>query len=445
VNRPTLIPGLPRVWRGPGELQLGSDPARALLLHLPDPRLARVLDLLDGSRSESLVLMRAAEMGVSAADCRALLDTLGSAGLALPAPALIPLTLPAEAQRRLVGEAAALALRRSPLPPLAPLPVSSAAFAPPGTFAPPAAALPPAVPSPIVAAPPVVPPRAAVPSAAAPSTAAPSAAAPSAAAPPPVSADSAVLASHAVPRQTVPPLVPALSAALALPVPPAQILRSRLGARVVVTGRGRLGSSIAVALAEAGIGHVYPDIPGAVGVAELPGGPLSGSDIGRPRCDAITDAVSRAAPMAATHAVRRWPVTLVVQLDHEQPVSLLAAAHMGRSQPYLAVTIRDGTAVVGPLVPVAGVPCLNCLDLDRRERDARWPSQPPGQRREGIEPCTVTTLLAATAFAAAEVLAYIDGERPETVGATVEITAPGRMRRRTWPAHPACPCGRPEP
>jgi hypothetical protein len=358
-----------------------------------------VLDLLDGSRSESLVLMRAAEMGVPAADCRALLDVLGSAGLALPAPALIPLTLPAEAQHRLVGEAAALALRRSPLPPLAPLPASPAVFAPPGMFPPPGSPEPPAT-----------------------------------SAPPP-----------APPLVPGPPLVPALSAALALPVAPALILRRRLAARVVLTGRGRLAASIAVALAEAGIGHVYPDIPGAVAMSELPGGPLCGSDVGRPRCDAITDALSRAAPVTATHAVRRWPVTLVVQLDHEQPVSLLAAAHMSRSQPYLAVTIRDGTAVIGPLVPVAGVPCLNCLDLHRRERDARWPSQPPGLRRERLEPCAVTTLLAATAFAAAEVLAYIDGERPETVGATVEITAPGRMRRRTWPAHPSCPCGRPEP
>ena len=82
MNRPTLIPGLPRIWRRPGELQIGSDPARALLLHLPDPRCERVLDLLDGTRSERLVTIRAAEFGVTEAECRALLDALCAAGAA---------------------------------------------------------------------------------------------------------------------------------------------------------------------------------------------------------------------------------------------------------------------------------------------------------------------------------------------------------------------------
>src|SRR5690349_6835416 len=111
MNRPTLIPGLPRVWRGPGQLQLGSDPARALVLHLPDPRCERVLDLLDGSRSERLVLIRAAEFGIPPDECRNLLETLRIAGLTRPAIALLPHSLPRESRQRLSGEAAALALR----------------------------------------------------------------------------------------------------------------------------------------------------------------------------------------------------------------------------------------------------------------------------------------------------------------------------------------------
>ena len=337
MNRPTLIPGLPRVWRGPGVLQLGSDPARALLLRLPDPRTAQVLDLLDGTRSERLVLLRAAELGVPPEDCRALLETLRTAGLILPAASLIPSCLPADVRHRLIGEAAALALRRI--------------------------------------------------------------------------------------------------------TPPAQTLRRREASRVVLTGHGRLGASIAVALDQAGVGHVHPELSGRVGPGELAGGPLRGSDIGRPRRAAIAEAMSRATPGTATPGVRRGPATLVVQLDHEQPVSLLAAHHAGRRQPHLAVTIRDGAAVIGPLVPVTGAPCLNCLDLHRRERDAGWPGPPSGPRPEA-EPCAVTTVLAATAFAAAEALAFLDGGRPETLGATAEITAPGRVRRRTWTPHPDCSCAR---
>jgi hypothetical protein len=162
VNRPFLIPGLPRVWRGPGELQLGSDPARALVLRLPDPRTAGILDLLDGSRTERLLLAGAAELGVSPEDCRALVGTLHTAGLALPAAALLPRAIAPGVRKRLIGEAAALAL-------------TDITGTPHGGG-----------------------------------------------------------------------------------ISPALRLRRRQAARVLLTGRGRLGAAIAVALAEAGVGHVRP-------------------------------------------------------------------------------------------------------------------------------------------------------------------------------------------
>ncbi|MGX6605842.1 ThiF family adenylyltransferase [Micromonosporaceae bacterium Da 78-11] len=336
MNRPTLIPGLPRTWRGPSELQLGSDPARAVVLHLPDPRAADLLDLLDGTRPERAVLLHAADLGIPPADARALLDTLQTAGLVLPAAALCPAALAGH----LMSEAAALALHG--------------------------------------------------------------------------------------------PDAPA----------PAHTLRRRATARVVITGHGRLGAGIAVALAEAGVGHVHPDLPGLVDPSELAGGPLRGSDIGRPRRETIAEAVQQASPTTRTHGVRRMPASLVVQLDHDQPVSLVAAAHTARRQPHLAVTVRDGAAVIGPLVPSTGAPCLNCLDLHRKERDAGWPGRPAGRRSAVAEPGAVATLLTATAYAAAEVLTFLDGGAPQTLGAAAEITAPGRIRRRTWPPHPSCGCTR---
>src|SRR5919107_3298812 len=114
--RPILIPGLPRVWRSAHTLQLGLDPARAVLLDLPDPRAARILDLLDGGRPERLVLSRAAEWGVSPDDVRALLDTLQEAGLVVAGHTLVPATLGDDVRRRLTGEAASLALARVPSP-----------------------------------------------------------------------------------------------------------------------------------------------------------------------------------------------------------------------------------------------------------------------------------------------------------------------------------------
>ncbi len=336
LSRPILLPGLPRSWRGPHTLQLGSDPARSVLLDLPDPRAADLLDLLDGTRPERAVTSRAATLGIPADETRALLDTLHAAGLLLPAPRLLPAALPDESRSRLTGEATALALGGAPSP--------------------------------------------------------------------------------------------------------ARLLRRRLAARVVISGTGRLGAPIAVALAEAGAGHVHADLPGTVTAAELPGGPLRGADIGTPRRLAVTTALLRAAPVVETHAVRRGAASLVVQLGHDQPAILLAAGHLRRRQPHLAVAVRDGVAVVGPFVPATGAPCLNCVDLHRRDRDPEWPGRPAGGA-EATEPCAVATLLAATAYAAAEILTFVDGGTPETTGAAVEITAPGRFRRRTWPPHPACGCG----
>ncbi|WP_229071433.1 hypothetical protein [Actinoplanes sp. DH11] len=347
LPRPTLIPGLPRIWRTPEELQLGLDPAHAVLLRLPDPKAAQLLDLLDGARSERLVLLRAAELGVPPAEAREILDLLYQSGLVLPAGTLLPTALPASSRARLTGEAAALAL---------------CAAGPPG----------------------------------------------------PVTGDAPS---------------------------PARLLRRRQSARVVLNGRGRLGAPIAVALAEAGVGHVQPDLTGSVAPGEVTGGPLGTGDVGSPRRAAVTAAILRAAPGTEVHGARRAAATLVVQLAHDEPTALVAAGHAGRRQPHLAVTIRDGAAVIGPLVPATGAPCLHCLDLHRQDRDAGWPGS-LGAAGTDAEPCAVATLLAATAYATAEILAYLDGRIPDTLGVAVEISAAGRFRRRTWPPHPACDCQR---
>ena len=207
----------------------------------------------------------------------------------------------------------------------------------------------------------------------------------------------------------------------------------------VFAGLMVLGAPIAVALAQAGVGQVHPEITGDVQRGELAGGPLLPGDVGRPRQAAVTDAVLRAVPKTNVSA-RRIAPALVVQLDHDQPAALISAALNGRRLPHLAVTVREGVAVIGPLVPAEGRPCLNCLDLHRRERDTDWPGSVSAP--SGAEPCTVATLLAATAYAVGEILTFLDDGVPATIGATAEVTAPGVVRRRTWAPHPECPCAR---
>ena len=361
VLRPVLLPGLPRVWRDPHTLQLGHDPARALLLDLPDPRAAFLLDLLDGTRSERGILTAARHHGLAAADTRALLAALHAAGLVWGSPTLVPPHLAADTRRRLMSEATALAFSTPP---------------PSGTG-----------PSPD----------------------------------PPGSTAGSRCAARGVPT-------------------PATRLRRRAAARVVLGGRGRLAAPIAVLLAGAGVGHVFADVGGTVRPEELGGGPLAGDDVGRGRREAIADAVLRAAPDTLTRPVQRGHATLVVQLAHDEPVALVAAGHAQRRQPYLAVALREGTPVIGPLTVPGRPPCPHCIDLHRRDRD---PTAPPVSPAKGPEPCAATTLLAAAAYVAAEILLFVEGGRPETVGATVDVPRAGRLRRRTWPPHPGCGCARP--
>ncbi|MEQ4303310.1 hypothetical protein ABNF97_18305 [Plantactinospora sp. B6F1] len=339
LPRPTLLPGLARLWRDRHTLQLGLDPRRAVLLEVANPSAARLLDLLDGSRSERAVLDHAAKVNVSRDDVRTLIDTLRAAGLVVAAHTLLPTDLAEPVRQRLSAEAAALALHGRDSP---------------GT--------------------------------------------------------------------------------------PAQLLRRRAAARIVVTGQGRLAAPVAVTLAQAGVGQVHPDLGGRVGPADT-GGVLLATDVRRPSAAAVADAIARSAPGTTTRPVRRGHADLVVQVGADRPAGLLAAGYAQHRQAHLLLTMRDGVPVVGPLVRAAGSPCLNCVDLHRQDRDPGWPglaAQLAGG--DGPEPCLTSTLVTAVGYAVGEVLTFLDGGTPETVGGAVEVTGAGRLRRRTWPPHPACGC-----
>ncbi|RZU78002.1 hypothetical protein EV384_6748 [Micromonospora kangleipakensis] len=194
LTRPTLLPGLTRLWRDRHTLQLGVEPGRAVLLEVTNPRAARLLDLLDGTRSERSVLDCAATADVPSDEARALLDTLHAAGLVVPAHTLLPRDLAGPVRARLAAEAGALAL-----------------------------------------------------------------------------------------------------AAPGLPGTPARLLRRRRAARVLVTGAGRLGGPLAVALAQAGVGHLDPDLAGPVRPADLVGTGLAAAEVGQPLAAAASSGGPRRA------------------------------------------------------------------------------------------------------------------------------------------------------
>lgn len=350
ARRPTLLPALRRLWRGTHRLQLGTDPGRAVLLELTDPGCARVLDLLDGTRTEAGYLRAAQRVGVDTRQAELLLRTLRGAGLVVDAHVLRPAgpadhVIAPTTRAQLESEAAALLLSD--------------------------------------------------------------------------------------PARTTNPS-------------PASRVRRRLGAHVIVTGSSQLVVPIAATLASAGVGHLDPHVTGTAHLSDAVPAGLSPADERRPRNTAAVEAVRRAAPDARVGRLPPGRATFAVLVGFGAPAELTALAYGQRSLAHLAVAIRDGTVVVGPLVRPGLSPCLNCLDLHRLDRDPAWKvvAAQLTDSADQAEPLAATTALAATAYAAAEVLTHIDGGTPSTLGATVEINRPGQTRRRCWTPHPQCGCRR---
>ena len=113
---------------------------------------------------------------------------------------------------------------------------------------------------------------------------------------------------------------------------------------------------------------------------------------------------------------------------------------------HLAVRVRDGTGLVGPLVVPGVTSCLGCADLHRRDRDAAWPAV-AAQLRDTVGVADRATLLATAALALSQVNRVIgavrgaESEPPTSLNATLEFDVhAGSIVVRQWPKHPLCSC-----
>ncbi len=218
----------------------------------------------------------------------------------------------------------------------------------------------------------------------------------------------------------------------------------RRASHIRVYGAGRIGASVACLLAASGIGRITcSDTQQARLVDAAPAG-LDGSDAGAPRQRGVARAIGRVAPDVRT-GDDRVPPDIVVLTEGPDPRQ--TAALMARRIPHLCSSAAEAIGVVGPLVLPGRSACLRCLDLSRRDRDPAWPliAAQLASRRPATPACDVVLATAVAAHAARQALTFIDaaGPAPTVINGTLELVLPDwRWRRRTWPIHAECGCGR---
>jgi hypothetical protein len=224
----------------------------------------------------------------------------------------------------------------------------------------------------------------------------------------------------------------------------AEILSARRHTSVEVHGGSRVAVHLAAVLAAAGLGRVHCAGDGAARLSHaIPGG-ISVADEGLVLAAAVERALRRAAPEVDTTPlpVGERPDLTILAVDAPVPEERLSALHAADA-PYLAVMLGLDHGVVGPLVLPGLTSCLRCADLHRGDRDPAWSALAVqltvGRRHGPASAVAVATVIAGVA--AQQALAFLDGGEPDCIDGTIELRLPDwRLRRRTWPAHPACGC-----
>ncbi|NUS64808.1 MAG: TOMM precursor leader peptide-binding protein [Saccharothrix sp.] len=216
---------------------------------------------------------------------------------------------------------------------------------------------------------------------------------------------------------------------------------SRAARSVVVHGEGRLAVTVAALLAASGVAHVRVVARGRVGPEDTGSGYVE-SDVGRPRAEAAQDAVRRVCP--TVRPVGR-AADLVVLADALVPAPELLHQLVADGTPHLAVRVREGLGVVGPLVVPGRSSCLRCADRHQADEDPEWPMI-AAQLVDRAQHADLATVTATAGVAVGQALLALDrsepsGTRPPTWDATLEVDAfAGAVEHRIAPVHPRCEC-----
>lgn len=132
--------------------------------------------------------------------------------------------------------------------------------------------------------------------------------------------------------------------------------------------------------------------------------------------------------------------TVALLLTDGEPDRGLPDAHHRAGRPHLVVAGTAAGWVLGPFVLPDATACLRCVDAHRSEHDPRRAvvvEQLTGRPSAPADP-TLRALVAA--WAVRDVLAFVEGARPSTWSASIELGPDLEPRRRAWARHPHCGC-----
>jgi hypothetical protein len=111
--------------------------------------------------------------------------------------------------------------------------------------------------------------------------------------------------------------------------------------------------------------------------------------------------------------------------------------------PHLLV-ICGAAARVGPFVVPGQTACLRCVDAHLAEPDPRRPlvveQVARSAGRAEVAPVDPTLEVLALAWAVRDLARYVEGDRPATWSATVDLDHSSAGVRREWERHPHCGC-----
>lgn len=219
----------------------------------------------------------------------------------------------------------------------------------------------------------------------------------------------------------------------------AAVMSAREAASVRVVGLDRLGMTLALFLATAGVGTLLVEDGSPITESDL--GVFQPWDLGRSRAAQAVAHLRTVRPALRT-STREASCDVVVAVFSAvaDPVRLRPLVRAGVV--HLPVVVGEVDVVVGPLVEPGRGPCSGCLDTHRTAADAGWPAVATQLRTSAPSRTDATLAHVGATLAAHQVLATLDGRDVAVRGATLTAGALDPVPvRREWSAHPACECG----